>query len=646
MCGIAGIVRLDGGPVERERLQSMANAISHRGPDGDGFLCDGPVGLAHRRLAIIDLETGDQPMGNEDGKVQTVFNGEIYNFRDLVPQLVGAGHQMRTHSDTEVLVHGWEQWGTDLPKKLNGMFALAMWDARKRTFFLTRDRLGVKPLYYYQGRDVLVYASEMSALLASGYVPREIDPVALDLYLHYQHVPAPLTIYKGVMKLRPAESLILDVNTGKIRLETYWNLPQVAPITGRSLESWIEEVGALLDDAVKIRLVSDVPFGAFLSGGTDSGIVVALMAKHMSEPVRTFSIGLQGESKDELPLARYVAQRFGTRHEEFHVAPEGLTLIPKLITHFGEPFADSSAIPTYYVSQMARQRVKMVLTGDGGDEMFAGYRSYQALAGTRPDGLPNARTFAPTPRSMREMAIDARIFAARVKRTLLGQPLPPLRDGQTPWFERYEGSMRHFSPEERRALLGPDAVLSSTDHFPREFPWLVADSPVAAAQYCDLKSYLPDDINVKVDRMSMANSLEVRSPLLDYRIAELAFSMPTEMKLDRPSADGSTGKRVLKEFAARHLGREHVYRPKEGFGIPVSRWLREDSSGYLRDTLEADSPVFDLLDEATVRRIVKEHRSGEIDHAPKLWNLLMLDAWLRHVHAGADVGAPEPVHAG
>ena len=642
MCGIAGIVRLDGGNVDRDRLRAMANAIAHRGPDGDGFHVDGPVGLAHRRLAIIDLSTGDQPMGNEDGRVQTVFNGEIYNFADLVPALRSAGHEMRTHSDTEVLVHGWEEWGTELPKKLNGMFAFAIWDARKKTLFLTRDRLGVKPLYIYQNDDVLVFASEMGAMLASGYMPREIDMQALDLYLHYQHVPAPLTIYKDVRKLQPGQWLALDVPTGKSRIETYWDLPQREPITGRSMGSWMEELESLLDDAVKIRLTSDVPFGAFLSGGTDSGLVVAMMSRHLAEPVRTFSIGLSGESTDELPLARFVANRFGTQHEEFRVAPEGLTLIPKLIRHFGEPFADSSAIPTYYVSQMARQRVKMVLTGDGGDEVFAGYRSYQALAGTTADGLPHARMLARR-RTWAEWKGELLALGSRTKRRILGRPYTP-RAAAMSWWERYEGSMRHFSLDERRALLGPQAALSAIDHFPRAFPYPVADSTVAAAQFCDLKSYLPDDICVKVDRMSMANSLEVRSPLLDYRLAQFAFSMPTSLKLPRVSTDGSTGKYVLKEVASKLLTRAHVYRPKEGFGIPVARWLREDTAGYLRDSLLGDSPVFSLVDKRTVRQYVEEHRGGRADHSTRVWNLLMLDAWLRHVHAAADLEA-EPVGA-
>ena len=640
MCGIAGIVRLDGGTPDRTQLQAMARAIGHRGPDGEGFFVDGPVGLVHRRLAIIDLTTGDQPMGNEDGRVQTVFNGEIYNFPELVPVLSAAGHRLRTHSDTEVLVHGWEEWGTDLPRRLNGMFAFAIWDARARRLFLARDRIGVKPLYWYQSEDVLVFASEMSAMLASGLMPRDIDPEALDLYLHYQHIPAPLTIYRGVRKLQPAEWLTLDASTGARRIESYWDLPRIAPVAGRSMESWMEELESLLDDAVRIRLMSDVPFGAFLSGGTDSGLVVALMSKHLSEPVRTFSIGLSGESRDELPQARFVAERFGTRHEEFLVAPEGLTLIPKLVPHFGEPFADSSAIPTYYVSQMARRHVKMVLTGDGGDEMFAGYRSYQGLA-VLSDGI-GAANGSPRPTAA-DMLQRARVYASRMKRRLRGQPLPP-RAADLTWIEQYDYSMRHFSPEDRRALLGASAHISPIDHFQRKFPWAAADSTVARAQYCDLKSYLPDDINVKVDRMSMANSLETRSPLLDYRIAELAFSMPTSMKLSDIRSDGSTGKRILKELAARHLGREYVYRPKEGFGIPVSRWLREDRAGYLRDTLMADSPVFSLLDEAFVRRMVDEHREGRADHAAKVWNLLMLDAWLRHVHAGAS-SSPVPVLA-
>ena len=632
MCGIAGIFWKNGRAAERATLEAMARAMAHRGPDGEGFWIDGAVGLAHRRLAIIDLETGEQPMGNEDGRVQVVFNGEIYNFLDLWPQLTAAGHRLKTRSDTEVLVHGFEEWGTGLAKHLNGMFAFAIADRARQRLYLARDRLGVKPLYYYASPEVFVFASELHALMASGLVPRELDPEALELYLHYQYVPSPLSIYRGVSKLEPGQWLELDLERGTHRIETYWDIARDAPPDhSRSLESWMEELHALLDDAVRIRLISDVPFGAFLSGGTDSGITVAMMAGKMAEPVKTFSIGLAGEPKDELPWARKIAERYRTDHTELEVAPEGLTLIPKLAPHFGEPFADSSAIPTYYVSKLARERVKMVLTGDGGDELFAGYRSYAALAvftgavPASPSPPPWREWIGELAHPRRALRKGYRVLRRNAARVLRGPGAPP-----PAWYERHDVSMQHFGATDRRALLGPRAALSDGGYFARRFPLPGADTPVAAAQYVDLKSYLPGDVLAKVDRMSMASSLEVRSPLLDYRLAELAFSMPTPIKMAGAALDGSQGKRVLKEVACRYLGRDYVYRPKEGFGIPVSRWLREDRHGYLHDTVGSpNSPVYGHLDGPYARRMIAAHVSGLEDHAPRVWNLLMLDAWLR-----------------
>lgn len=627
-----------GGSVERARLHGMANAIAHRGPDGEGLRVDGSVGLAHRRLAIIDLDSGDQPMENEDGQVVTVFNGEIYNFMDVRRDLEAAGHVFRTSSDTEVLVHGWEEWGEDVVTHLNGMFAFAIHDRRRQKVFLAVDRLGVKPLYWFRGSGCLVFASELGSLIASGLVPREIDPESLELYLHYQYVPAPLTIYKGVRKLAPAERLVYDVGSGELRSSEYWALPVDRPVErGVRIEEWTERLSVLLDDAVRIRLISDVPFGAFLSGGTDSGLVVALMAGRMGKPVKTFSIGLDGVEADELPRARMIADRFRTDHHEFRVQPEGLTIIPALASHFGEPFADSSAVPTWYVSRMAKTHVKMVLSGDGGDEMFAGYRRYPQLAGTRPVGLPNARRMPapglPLRDIARAVARDVRRTAVAMKRRMLGRPLPAPSPSRRPWNEVYDVAMSHFSADERRALLGSTATLSGPDYFTSRHALRGADTTIAAAQYCDLKSYLPGDILAKVDRMSMANSLEVRSPLLDYRITELAFRMPTEVKMPEARPDGSTGKFILKELAAGHLGREYVNAPKEGFGIPVNRWLREDRAGYMRDILlGTNSPVFDWLDRGVVRGFAESHLAGRADHAARLWNLLMLDAWFRSVH--------------
>lgn len=618
----------------------MNAAMCHRGPDGEGYWgAGGEVGFAHLRLAIIDLATGDQPMSNEEGTIQIIFNGEIYNFLDVKAELEGRGYRFRTRSDTEVLIHAYSEWGSGMLSRLNGMFAIALYDVPNRKLFLARDRLGVKPLYYHLGRNVFVFASEMGGMTASGLVPTEMDREALDLYLHYQYIPAPHTIYKGVNKLSPADFAELDLTTRQFTKKIYWKLDtQCQPDHSRSMESWLEELDALLHDAVRIRLISDVPFGAFLSGGIDSGLVVAMMAGKLDEPVKTFSIGLTGEDKDELPYARMVAERYKTHHEEFKVSPEGLTLIPKLSAHFGEPFADSSAVPTYYVSKMARERVKMVLTGDGGDEMFAGYRSYSHLLHALAGGNVIAQSDATQAQTWKTRARALLRRFPRMENLAKGfyNSLRANQGGSSAplsWGTVYDASMSHFSLEERASLLGASATLSPPEYFTSRYTFPASDSIVGSAQYCDVMSYLPGDILAKVDRMSMANSLEVRSPLLDYRIAELAFSMPTAMKISEPLLDGSKNKFILKELACHYLGRDYVYRPKEGFGIPVSRWLREDKSGYLRDTLmESSSPVYDHLNKPFVKGMIAAHMDGYRDFGAKLWNMLMLDGWLRHVH--------------
>ncbi|MFN0121394.1 MAG: asparagine synthase (glutamine-hydrolyzing) [Blastocatellia bacterium] len=645
MCGVAGILSLNGKPVDPQRLGAMNQAMSHRGPDGEGRWLDPArqhVALGHRRLAIISPETGQQPMFNEDGSVAVVFNGEIYNYQDLQPALEAHGHVFRTSSDTEVLVHAYEQWGTDMLARLNGMFAFAIYDQRRQRLLLARDRLGVKPLYYFMSDDTLVFASEMGSMLASGLIPRDIDTEALELYLHYQYIPAPHSIYRQVRKLSPATYLELDIPTRRIEQKTYWNLPlDRSPVADRSLDEWIERLDALLNDAVRIRLYSDVPFGAFLSGGVDSGLVVAMMARQLGAPVHTFSIGLNGQTNDELPYARQVADRYQTQHEEFHVTPEGLTLIPTLAPFFGEPFADSSAVPTWYVSRLAGSRVKMVLTGDGGDEMFGGYKSYSFLLNAMRSGIRLSDIEeAPGGAGLGDK-IQRR--ARRLTRTTVRRMTSALtRNGHNGnhddhWAPLHDNWMSHFSHEERRLLLGPGARLSEADYVARQCPWPLADSVVARAQYCDLRSYLPGDILTKVDRMTMSRSLEARSPLLDYRVAELAFSMPTSMRIPQPLADGSRNKFVLKELASRYLGRDYVYRAKRGFEIPVSQWLREDRGGYLRDNLlSGDSPLYTLLDKQFCHNLIQRHLGGAADSGAKIWNLLMLDGWLRTVHGARE----------
>jgi len=616
MCGIAGILRMDGEKVEDHLLIRMASQMAHRGPDGQGIWKDNHIGLAHRRLSIIDLETGAQPLSNEDGSIWVVFNGEIYNFHDLRKELELKGHLFKTSSDTEVLVHGYEEWGREMLPRLNGMFAFALWNIREGKLLLARDRLGVKPIYYHLDRKCLVFASELQAMRASDLLPFEIDRNSLELYLHYQYVPSPLSIYKNVYKLEPSHWLEVDSIRKTTCSGKYWDLDTTRePDELKSLRDWLELLEKLFRDAVRIRLYSDVPFGVFLSGGTDSGLTVALMSQILNQSVRTFSIGWKEGGEDELPWAAQVAKKFNTTHEVFRVALEDLEIIPKICPHFGEPFADSSAVPTYYVSKMARTRVKMVLSGDGGDEMFAGYLTYQVLY--------RSKKFGP--------------FVPKMLKKVLGMISSSgvggwLKSMSSSWEERHDMLMSHFALEERRRLLGNQGTFSESGHLARMHPSLWRDD-ILNAQYVDMKTYLPDDILVKVDRMSMANSLEVRSPFLDYRLAEAAFSMPTSMKIPKPSMDGRSAKFVLKELASNYLGREYVYKQKQGFGIPVDRWLREDRQGYMADTLlSPSSPIYDYLDRTLVHSMVHEHRSGIHNHSAKLWNVLMLDGWLRYVY--------------
>ena len=616
MCGIAGIVRKDEGKIDPRWLKMMAARMIHRGPDGEGTWYDSHVGLIHRRLSIIDLDTGGQPLCNEDGSIWVVFNGEIYNFRELKSDLESEGHLFKTKSDTEVLVHGYEAWGKDLLSRLNGMCAFALWDHRQGKLLMARDRLGVKPLYYYAGDQIFAFASELQALLACPLVPREIDMNALELYLHYQYIPSPFTIYKNVCKLEPSHWLEVDLPQGTSRTGVYWEIDtNREPSRSKSLHDWLELLDALITDAVRIRLHSDVRFGAFLSGGTDSGLTVALMSRILGEPVNTFSIGLQGEARDELHSAAQIAQRFHTTHLEFRVSPEELEIIPEMCRHFGEPFADSSAIPTYYVSKMAASKVKMALSGDGGDEFFGGYLTYNAL-------LKAKRLDFLMGRHMRRAACLSPSRRLGWRMRFIGSN----------WQDRHDMMMSHFSLNERKKLLRGQPSFSDGEYLSRIFPTGWKD-PVLSAQYVDVKTYLPDDILVKVDRMSMANSIEVRSPLLDYRIAEAAFSIPTDLKIPRCSRDNLYGKFVLKELASNYLGKDYVYRPKQGFGIPIDRWLREDRRGYMADTLlSSSSPVHDYLDRSLILSLSREHQSGRFNHCAKLWNLLMLDGWLRYVY--------------
>src|SRR5215471_19127943 len=624
MCGISGVA----GTLRAARgtLQAMNDALRHRGPDGEGFFWPeaDEVGLAMRRLAIIDLTTGDQPIFNEDGSVCVVYNGEIYNFPELRQDLEARGHTFATQADTEVIVHAYEEFGPACVERLWGMFALAVWDSRAKRLLLARDRLGKKPLLYSLTPDArgIAFGSEMQSLLAHPSVPREVDPSAIDDYLTYLYVPAPNTIYRDVRKLPPGHRLIWQA--GHVTLEPYWQVHFGDKLRLTEDEA-LEQFGALFRDAVRRRLMSDVPLGAFLSGGMDSSSVVAEMSENKAAPVKTFSIGFGERDFDELRYARQVAERFGTEHYELTVEPHALEILPELVRHYGEPYGDSSAVPTYYVSQLTRQHVTVALNGDGGDELLAGYeRHWAARIAARYDTIPGVvrhgliRPLIPLLPEPRQR----RAFLRRAKRFMTAAHLPVL--------DRYLHWVGAYSPSQKAALYTDEFAFGLRSNASGR--WLQEAlapeprlDPVDAVLRADTLLYLPGDLLAKVDIASMANSLEARSPFLDHRMIELCAALPSAYKLK-----GRTSKWLLRRLMQDRLPPDILRRPKMGFGVPVGEWLRGELRPLLDDTLLSARAVGrGFFDPHAVRAMVDEHVSRRADRAAHLWALLMLELWLR-----------------
>src|SRR5262245_6546169 len=625
MCGIAGVISETGGSPE-SRLRPMIDAQAHRGPDSWGVWSDEACAFGHRRLSIIDLsEAGRQPMSNARGDIQITFNGEIYNFQRLRRELEGLGHSFRTRTDTEVIIYAYERWGTGCLTKLRGMFAFGIWDLRRRRLFLARDRIGKKPLFYAQFGDRFPFASELQGLLADKDVPREVDPPAIDAYLSYGYVPAPHTAFKGVYKLPPAHYLTLDLKpTGfEKRIERYWSLdyePKLRIDEDEACEALREKMA----EAVRLRMISDVPLGAFLSGGVDSSVVVGLMAKLSGAKVKTFSIGFEEAAYDETAHARRIAGRWGTDHHEFIVEPDALSILPKLVRHYGEPYADSSAIPTFYVAQMTRRHVTVALNGDGGDESFAGYERYLAnhLA-ERMRSIPGAAVAARALSRVIPDSIDPKSRARRAQR-FLAVASRPMADRYPRWLKTFqdEAKTRLYSPE-FSGLLNVHGAGSLNASFDGSMPPYPARHPVDAAMAIDVASYLPYDLLVKVDITSMANSLEARSPFLDHEVMAFAARLPAEMKFR-----GGRLKSLLKRAFADLLPPENVNRRKMGFGVPVGQWFRGSLRDPLCDALLSPSSLGrGYFREPEVRRLVDEHLERRADHSFQLWNLLMLELW-------------------
>ncbi len=621
MCGIAGIVGLEPGySAEAADVHQMCQTIVHRGPDDEGIYAHGRVGLGMRRLSIIDLSTGHQPIHNEDQSIWVVFNGEIYNFPELRPDLEARGHRFYTNSDTEVIVHLYEEYGVECVKKLRGMFALAVWDQRKEKLLLARDRFGKKPLYYGMDGTRLLFGSEIKAILASAPVLTEIDPQGLLGFFHFGYIPDPDTSFRRIKKLPPGH--LLEFAEGRVRIQKYWDLPPYGTYEPQSEEACLEELEQRMAEAVRVRLISDVPLGALLSGGVDSSIVVALMARHSSRPVKTFSIGFPNADFNESEHARAVAKQFGTEHHELYVEPNIEATVHLLTGSLEEPFGDSSMVPTYHVCCLARQHVTVALAGDGGDELFAGYERYGSYLGRRgPRLFPfgtgrwyRKRVHPMIPTGWRGRRFLYNLSLPLRERYLDGISLLPTGHRETNIFSKdfLAWAVKQASPY--------DSFLNFLEHGP-------ASDPLSEVQYLDAKTYLPGDILTKVDRMSMANSLEVRAPFLDHPLAEWAAMLSPRWKLRFGEL-----KYVLKKLAERlNIPKKVLYRPKQGFSMPLLHWFRQSPAPALLDILlEPRTMQRGYFEKSGVAQRLMEHRRGVRDRSWELWHLLMFELWHRN----------------
>jgi asparagine synthase (glutamine-hydrolysing) len=616
MCGIAGFVQLDR-PAQRSLVQAMCSEIRHRGPDDEGVYTDRGCGIGMRRLSIIDLSTGHQPMSNEDGSVWIVFNGEIYNYQELRADLISRGHQFRTASDTETLVHLYEQEDVEGLKRLRGMFAFAIWDARQDRLLLARDRVGKKPLYYAVLPTGIYFGSEISCLRRAG-VPLETDPEALRLYFQFNYIPDPLSAYRAIRRV-PAGGW-LSYQRGTVRQGRYWQMP--APVAtaapGLTHAEAVVRVREKFDEAVRIRMIADVPLGAFLSGGIDSSSVVASMARQSPDPIKTFSIGFEESRFNELPYAAMVARQYATEHHEIVVRPDSIGIIQKFTKHFGEPFADSSAIPTFIVSEFAARSVKVALSGDGGDELFGGYTSLQEVQ--RLSWLDRV----PQPLRLLLSAISSRLPYSAYGKNFLHTM------GRRNGLDRYFAF--NYAPYHLRSrLLRPEWMMPAESGFLAQIlPHCILPEDagtLSQVMYWEATANLTGDMLVKVDRMSMANSLEVRSPLLDHELAELAATIPHAWKIA-----GGQGKRILLDALGDRLPPALLHRPKWGFGVPLADWFR----GSLREFLWDHVTAAQFLDRGLVspeflRTLLEEHDCGRRDNSHWLWSLLVLSLWFQEI---------------
>ncbi len=629
MCGICGTLHQDPTqPADRSALEVMNGTIVHRGPDSDGFYLDGPAGLAMRRLAIVDLHTGDQPMSNEDGTVWIVFNGEIFNFPELRPSLERMGHTFRTNADTEAIVHLYEEYGPDCVDHLRGQFAFAIWDSRRRRLLLARDRLGQKPVYYAEHNGCFYFASELKAILAaSGIEPRPNLP-ALHRYFTLMYVPDPESAFVGIHKLPPGHRLILDSDPWRLRTERYWDLPYEPKWDLPEVEIR-QRLREEITTAVRIRLMSDVPLGAHLSGGIDSSIVVALMAGMMDQPVKTFSIGFGEARFDETAFARQVAKRYGTEHQEFVLQPDAMGVLFDMMGHFDEPFADPAALPTWYLSQMTRRHVTVALNGDGGDEAFAGYQRYfgdayvdlyRLLPGFLRRSLVSpllARMPVQADRPMEQS------YAAALRGLARGAEYPSAAS-KVRWSTHFHpGEIAALYTEEMHAAL--NGAVDAAEWVAQDYRHAPAKHRIDRTLYADLHHYLPGALLPKVDRMTMAHSLEARSPFLDHKVMELAARLPVRWKVR-----GQTTKWILRDLFKDLLPPEIEARGKSGFSVPLGAWLAGELFEPARELLlSGDARLGTYIRKDGIVRLLEENRQGRDNHGKRIWALMNFEAWLR-----------------
>jgi len=615
MCGICGIVKFNAvDAVSPELLEAMTDRISHRGPDDSGYFREGPVGLGHRRLSIIDLGGGKQPIFNEDESIVIVFNGEIYNYVELTSELIARGHVFKTRSDTETIVHAYEEYGDDCVIRLRGMFAFALWDRRKQRLLLVRDRLGIKPLYYYHGRDSFVFASEIKSLLEAPGIPREVDETALNLYLSLRYVPGPRTMFREIFKLQPGHLMVLD--RGGLHVRRYWDIkygPALPPG-----EEAVREFDRLLEESVRLRLISEVPLGVFLSGGLDSSAILAVMSKlHKGERIKTFSVGYesadgQEDENNEFHYARQAALAFGAEHHEFRLkALDFCDFIPQLVWHLDEPLADPSCIPLYFIAKLARQFITVVLSGEGADEVLAGYSIYHKML---------------TIEDLRRIPAAGSIAGRLAAIVPGGKYRNYLRMAGMPLFERYRGISRGFYPALQARLVGrdsgPDKSLDQV--YDPYFQAVSHAHPLNRMLYVDAKVWLPDDLLLKADKMTMANALELRVPFLDHKLVEFAAQLPISMK-----QNGGTGKVLLRRIMQDILPNSILHRPKKGFPVPMLAWLSGPLRQFTRETLLAtDSACRRYFDPVVLQEIVGGQETGA-DRQRELWTLLIFEFWHR-----------------